>query len=366
MRGRGSAATAELNASSRRHNGAVRLLICSDHWGDLPAADITAAIGQGWHARQPDADLTTLPFSSGGTGFVAALSHALKADPQAPQTNWSLWHNGSVYLDGASLAAGGDSAPLGSAIATAIADGAQRIVVGVGDAAGVDGGAGLVRAVGDSDDLAVALPRASAVTRSVELVAAYQEDIGLLGLQGASAAAVDTLGWTKQQAQDNEARIGEFADRVRRILPPRTDLLTGKVHRLDRDPGSGAGGGVGFALGVLGARLVSGADFFAKAVGLEEYVAGADLVVVATPVFDWRSLADDTVATAVQTAAATATPAIVLAERVDVGRRETMSLGASAAYPLVDPYNVRRRVDPDKCAALAELARRVAGTWSAT
>ena len=75
---------------------------------------------------------------------------------------------------------------------------------------------------------------------------------------------------------------------------------------------------------------------------------------------------DDTVATVVQTAAATATPAVVLAERVDVGRRETMSLGASAAYSLLDPHNVRRRADPDKCAALEALARRVAGTWSAT
>lgn len=344
----------------------MRVLICSDQWGEVPAADITAAIGQGWRARQPDADVVTVPFSSGGTGFVDALSHSLPVNPSGAQGDSMLQHDDCVYLDGAALTADGDSAELGSALASAVADGVRRIVVGVGDAAGVDGGAGLLRALGGSDDLAVALPRATEVTRSVELVAAYQEDIALLGLQGASAAAVETLGWSRQHAQDNEARIGEFADRVRRVLPPRTDLLTGKVHRLDRDPGSGAGGGVGFALGVLGARLVPGADFFATAVGLEEYVAGADLVIAATQTFDWRSLADDTVATVVRAAAAAATPAIVLAEQVEVGRRETMSLGAAAAYALVDPRSVRRATDPDKCAALERLARRVAGTWSAT
>lgn len=343
----------------------MRVLICSDHWGDLPASDITSAIAQGWRARQPKADVTAVPFSSGGAGFVAALSHALEPDPQ-PQKDWSLWSNGTTYLDGAVLTSGDDSTPLGTAIASAIADGARRIVVGVGDAAGVDGGARLVTALGGSDDLAVALPKANEVTRSVQLIAAYREDIALVGLKGASATAVDTLGWTKQQAQDNERQIGEFADRVRRILPPRTDLLTGKEHRLENEPGSGAGGGVGFALATLGARLLPGADFFAETVGLSRLVAGADLVVAATDVLDWRSVADDVVATAVHAAVAAAIPAIVLAGRVDLGRRETMSLGASAAYPLVDPHTVRRHIDPDRRAALAALAHRVAGTWSAT
>ncbi|HWC23561.1 MAG TPA: glycerate kinase [Flexivirga sp.] len=344
----------------------MHVLICGDHWEELSAVDITAAIAQGWSARQPHTEVTALPFSSGGRGFVDALSHALDADPQTPQTDWSLWQHGVAYLDGAALTRDGDSAPLGSALANAVTDGARRIVVGVGESGGVDGGAGLLRALGGSDDLAVAVPRANEILRTVQVVAAYREDMALVGLKGASASAVETLGWTRQEAQDNERRIGEFADQVRRLLPTRKDLLTGKVHRLDSDAGSGAGGGVGFALAALGARLVPGADVFAEAVGLQRHIANADLVVVATEVLDWRNLDDDTVATTVRAAAADATPAIVLAEHVDLGRRETMSLGASAAYSLVDPHAMRRRVDPDKRAALAALARRLAGTWSAS
>lgn len=344
----------------------MRVVICSDHWDHLPAGDITAAIGRGWRDRRPETTVVQLPFSSGGAGFVTALARSLDAHTQPAHGDTLLRANGVHYLDGARLIDGADSAPLGAALAELIQEGARRVVVGVGDAAGVDGGAGLLRTLGGSDDLEVALPRAVERARSLQLVAAYREDIALLGLQGASAAAVDTLGWTGQEAQDNERRIGEFAARVCRIVPPPKDLLTGKVHALDRDPGSGAGGGVGFALSVLGAQLRSGADLFGETVDLAGHVAAADLVVVGTRIFDWRSLAHDTVATAVQAAAAAATPAIVLAERVDVGRRETMSLGASAAYPLLDAHSLRRAATLDHLPAVTALARRVAGTWSAT
>lgn len=343
----------------------MRVLVCGDRWDDLTAPEVTEAITAGWRDRQPAAEVVGLPFSSGGRGFVAALAASLRleVDPTDPA---SLQDGDTRYLDGAALTAGADSGAVGMAIAAALNGGARRIVVGVGGVADVDGGAGLLRALGDSDDLDVALPRAVARTRDVELVAAYEGDTPLLGLKGASATAVETLGWTKQRAQDHERRIGEFADHVRRLRPGRTDLLTGKVHRLDLDPGSGAGGGAGFALGVLGARLVPGADAFAAIVRLDRRAADAGLVVAATQIFDWRSLDYDTVATVVRAAVAAPTPVIVLARDVEVGRRETMSLGASAAYPLIDPHSLRRTGHTDTPSALTALAHRLAGTWSAT
>jgi len=340
----------------------MRVLICSDRWNDLTATEVTAAITDSWRARQPTADVVGLPFSSGGRGFVRALAASV---PGATDQVWRLRDGTTDYLDGALLTANGDSAELGRALAGSIADGARRIVIGLGDAAGVDGGAGLIHALSGSDDLGTALPQAVERTREVELVAAYREDIPLLGLKGASASAVDHLGWSRQAAQDNERRIGDFAESVRRVLPPPRDLLSGHVRRVDRAEGSGAGGGAGFALATLGARLVPGAEVFADAVGLPAQVGQSDLVVVGTRVFDWRSLAADTVATVVHAAADAARPSIVLAEEAEVGRRETMSLGASAAYSIVDPRSLRPREPQDTLVALSALARRVAGTWSA-
>jgi glycerate kinase len=327
----------------------------------VPAVDVTAAIADSWRARQPAAEVVALPFSSGGHGFVRSLSVSL---PGVTDEVWRLRDGSTDYLDGALLTADGDSAQLGRAIGASIAGGARRIVVGVGDAAGVDGGAGLIAALGDSDDLEIALPRAVERTREVELVAAYREDIPLLGLKGASASAVESLGWTRHHAQDNERRVGDFAEAVRRVLPPPRDLLSGQLRRVDRAEGSGAGGGAGFALATLGARLVPGAEVFADAVGLPRQVAQSDLIVVATRIFDWRSLAADTVATVTHAAADAARASVVLAEEAEVGRRETMSLGASAAYSIIDPHSLRRREHADTLTALSALARRVAGTWS--
>lgn len=344
------------------HNGGVRVVICSDHWDHLSATEVTAAIADGWRERRPSAEVTAVPFSSGGRGFVATLCASVPGDSDVV---WRLRAGTTDYLDGALLTAAGESRQLGSALADSIAGGARRVVIGIGDAGGVDGGAGLVHALGESDDLAVALPRAAERARGVELVAAYREDITLLGLKGASATAVETLGWTPHEAQDHERTIGDFAERVRRVAPGRRDLLSGKTHRHDHDTGSGAGGGAGFALATLGARLTPGADAFAEAVDLAAKVERSDLVVVATRTFDWRTLEADTVATVIGAAARAAKPSVILAHEAEVGRRETMSLGASAAYSIVDPHSLRRADAADPIDALAALARRVAGTWSA-
>ena len=341
----------------------MRVLICSDRWDDLTAAEVTAAIADSWRTRQPAAEVVGLPFSSGGCGFVAALSVSLGV---VGEEVWRLRDGTTDYLDGALLTADGKSVELGSALLASMADGARRIVIGVADAAGVDGGAGLIHALGGSSDLEIALPQAAERARYVELVAAYREDIPLLGLKGASASAVEHLGWSRQTAQDNERRVGDFAESVRRILPPPRDLLSGQVRRVDRAEGSGAGGGVGFGLATLGARLLPGADAVAVAVGLSAQVAQSNLVVVGTRVFDWRSLAADTVATVVHAAADAARPSVVLAEEAEAGRREIMSLGASAAYSIVDARSLRPRRQTDTLDALSALARRVAGTWSAT
>ncbi|NNG39807.1 hypothetical protein HJ588_11045 [Flexivirga sp. ID2601S] len=339
----------------------MRVLICSDHWADLSADAVTAAIAEGWQQRQPDVEVEAVPFSAGGVGFVDAVERALGG---AVGAAGHLDHDGVTYLDAAELSPGGDSTRLGHAIGAALDQGAGRVVVGVGEVAGVDGGHGLITALGGHPDLAVALPAARERLTGIRLTAACDTDIPLLGLQGAAAAAVEGLGWSKQQAQDRERSMGAYADQVRRLIPARKDLLTGKEHRADREAGAGAGGGIGFALAALGGRLRPGPELFAETVGLADRVAASDLVVVGTRVFDWRSLEHAVVATVVGAAGDAARPSLVLAEQVEVGRRETMSLGASAAYALVDPMS--RRPAParaDLPQALQAMARRLAGTW---
>lgn len=341
----------------------MRVLVCSDRWGDLPAARVTGAIADGWGQRQPTVERGQLPLSAGGRGFVSAVGHALGVAPSEPAV---VRRGRVVYLEAARLCPGGDSTLLGHRMVQAVRDGADRLVIGLGDVDGVDGGEGMIRAIGGGEP-AQALPAARELLAQVAVTGACDVEVPLLGMQGASASTVETLGWSRRRAQDSEAAIGAYADQVRRLLPARRDLLTGAEHRPDRTPGAGAGGGVGFGILALGGRLVPGPEVLAELTGLDRAVAGASLVVVGTEVFDWRSLEHAVVATVVESAVRAAVPAIVLAESVEVGRRETMSLGAAAAYPVHDPTT--RRPAPTAAElpdAVTALARRVAGTWTAT
>jgi glycerate kinase len=151
---------------------------------------------------------------------------------------------------------------------------------------------------------------------------------------------------------------------ARRTLPEATDLLTGKARRLDKEPGAGAGGGLGYALYLLGATRVSGVDEVLQAVGLRELLAAADLVVTGEGQFDWQSLQGKVVAGVAGLALETATPSVVIAGQALVGRREAMTLGLSGSYAVADTPAQVEAAMADPVGTLAARTARVAATWS--
>ena len=127
--------------------------------------------------------------------------------------------------------------------------------------------------------------------RDVELVCATDVDTPLLGLQGASAIFGPQKGATPEQVQALEAALGHFADVVRRTRPEARDLLTGDAVRVDRQPGAGAAGGLGYGLMLLGGRRVSGVEaILSRRAASPALLAEADLVVTGEGRFDWQSL----------------------------------------------------------------------------
>ncbi|WP_186526050.1 glycerate kinase [Leekyejoonella antrihumi] len=371
----------------------MRVLVVPDRCDDLPSVEVARLVSQGWSERNPEVEVQALPLAAGDRGFVSALAASLpgRLEPVTATDAWGcaapctllLVERGRervVYLESAQVAGGSVRgrrelpAPLGTygvgeLIASALDLAATRIVIGVGGLAALDGGRGAVaalagRAAGETPDPAADLPAARARLGTVGLTAAVSTDPVLLGMQGACAGAVDELRLTRAQAQEREQEMGEYVDLARRIVPERTDLLTGKSQRVDRQPGAGAGGGLGYGLALLAAQLTAGPALVAATVDLAGAVAGADLVVTATQVFDWRVLEHSVLQEVAAAATAVARPVVVLAQEVQVGRRETMSLGVSGAYALVTPG--RRTADDsgDLGEGLRALARRVAGTWT--
>ena len=89
----------------------------------------------------------------------------------------------------------------------------------------------------------------------------------------------------------------------------------------------------------------------------------ADLVLTGEGAFDFSSRAGKVPYGVAQIAAEAVRPCVALAGQVLVGAREMRALGIESAYSLVDLVGEERAV-AEPAEALAELAQRVARTWS--
>lgn len=392
----------------------MRVVLAPDCFtGTLTAAQAAAAMAQGWSEGAPHDVTVQVPLSDGGPGFIDVLETGLAdsgveslavtvSDPLGrPVPAVVLLDRAAggregvvptAYLESAQAAGlhlldAAERDPtltstygVGELIEVALAEGARRIVVGLGGSGTNDGGAGMLAALGagpravlgrgggvlgDLDDSALAdLAPVRERLASVELVAATDVTSPLLGLQGASAVFAPQKGATPEQAQDLEAALGHFHDVLTRALGTPTDLLTGRPLRLDRTPGAGAAGGLGYGLLALGARRVSGVDLVIDAVGLRERIADAALVVTGEGCLDWQSLQDKVVAGVARAALDVATPSVAIAGQVLLGRRETMTVGLSGAYALAETPEQVEAAMLEPVATLAARTARVARTWS--
>jgi glycerate 2-kinase len=338
----------------------VKVLVAPDRCGvELAAAEAAEAVALGWSRSAPYDELDLLPLSDGGPGFVDVLGTALGGEVGVvtvrgplgdPVPARLLQVGGTVYVEAAEavglhLVAPPDRDPVkassygvGELLLAAAATGAKRVVVGVGGTATTDGGRGLVAALeGRRDELA-----------GVELVAATATDAPLMGHSGAAHGFAAGKGAGRAAREALETALRKWASETDGGLAVR--------------PGAGAGGGIGFGLLLLGAERVNGTELVAEATRLDERVRAADIAVTALGIFDWESLRGRVVVGVTRAAQRAGRPTVVLAERVDVGRRELASVGVDAAYAADDLSLGDEPHTPDE--RLAVLAARVARSWS--
>lgn len=360
----------------------MRILVAPDKFaGTLTAVEAAEAIAAGWRRHAPDDELVLVPMSDGGPGFVDVLHASLGGDllavvAEAPQGHevpaTILKVDDTVYIEsaqacgvhltGGRLGEFGTTVGVGQLLLEAVNAGATRVVVGLGGSGTNDGGAGLLAALGADADVAldvgavfldgittVDLSIARGLVDGVEIVAATDVDNPLTGLFGASK----TFGAQKGIDEEMQVILDGYLER----FAAATD------RRLSLEPGAGAGGGLGFAIMLLGGHRVPGIGLVADAVGLAEQARTADLVITGEGAFDFSSRAGKVPAGVAAIAADALRPCVALAGRVLVGSREMRALGMDAAYALVDAVGEERALG-DPAGSLAELAARVARTWS--
>lgn len=288
--------------------------------GSLSPFEAASAIALGAKRAVPGAEVLELGIADGGDGTAEVVCRArggeLRAAPAQdplgrPRTARYGWladktavidvatASGLALLHEAELSAlDATSYGTGELIRAAFDAGAERVVLGVGGSATVDGGAGILQALGarllDADGQELprgggALRRLSRIdvaglleqARQVPLDIACDVDSRLLGPHGAAHLFGPQKGASPEDVAQLEAGLANFAAVVARDFG----------RDIAAVPSGGAAGGIAAGLfGVLSARLVPGVDLVLDAVGFEQALSGAALCITAEGLLDRQSL----------------------------------------------------------------------------
>jgi glycerate kinase len=370
----------------------MRVLVIPDSFtGTLSAPEAAIAIQTGWQQGAPNDEVMALAISDGGPGFISALltsakyrSHEItvsdllnrevKITLASAQLDKLTFFIESAQIVGSHLVAAESqrrpadytSYGIGEAIKFALSAGAARIVIGLGGTASIDGGAGLLAALGAQPAELLSrgggalaglnnlkLDALTPAIANVELIVAADVDVPLLGSRGAAFGFGAQKGASAELQAELEVALTNFSN----LIPIRPD---GKNAALMM--GAGAAGGIGYAILALGGSKVAGFDYVAAALDLPAAIEKADLVVTGEGKFDWQSLQGKAISQLAKLCLSTGKPLLVLAGQVDVGRREWSAVGIVGTYGCSDDGEI----PTNPATTLSQLAVRVSRTFSPT
>ena len=299
----------------------MRILVAPQEFkGSLTAVEAAECFAAAARAIHPDAEIDFAPIADGGPGTVQAIVRAAHGRTSIARVSgplgapvdarWGRIEDGRSAVIEMAAAAGltllapdrldprrASTHGVGELIAHALDARAERILLGVGGSATNDGGTGAAAALGAAlfdaagrplapgggalaqlarIDVSALDPRIAATT--IEVLCDVQNP--LIGSDGASAVYGPQKGADAAAVAELDRALANYAGIVERDLG---------IHIAEL-PGGGAAGGLAAGLAAFcGARLVSGFDAVAAAIGLAERVAQADLVLTGEGRLDTQS-----------------------------------------------------------------------------
>ena len=287
----------------------MKIVIAPDSFkGSASAKQVAEALARGWRKVFPNAELVTEPMADGGEGTMEALVDATGGKMQEVEVSdplgrplsacYGILGDGKTAVvevaaaSGLPLLAPSERKPLqtttygtGQLIRAALKEGVERLLIGLGGSATVDGGAGLVSALGarllDADGQPIGpgggslgslaqiqLGELPKLIEGVEVLAACDVDNPLTGPNGAAAVFGPQKGAAPQDVQVLDQNLAHYAQIISKELQVEVANL----------PGAGAAGGLGAGLvAFLGAKLIPGIQMVIEASKLEDKLEGCDL-----------------------------------------------------------------------------------------
>ncbi len=260
---------------------------------------------------------------------------------------------------------------VGELIAAALAQGARRILLGLGGSATQDGGAGMLQALGarllDADGqplppggaalaqlATLDLAPMQAALAGVQVDVACDVDNPLCGPRGASAVFAPQKGAGPAEVAQLDAALAHWGRYLAQACGRDVAAL----------PGAGAAGGMGAAaLAAFDARLRPGIDWVMDAVRLDEALRGADWVISGEGRADGQSAGGKVLSGVARRAQAAGVPVLALVGCLGEGHEALYPLGVRAILPIVPgPVSLDEAL-AQAAANLRRTARAAAGLW---
>lgn len=288
----------------------MKIVVAIDSFkGCMTSSQAGTAAKEGILRALPDAEVIVRPMADGGEGTVDALAaghekEEVQADVNGPlgdpaKARYAVLDGKTAVMEmsaaaGITMIAKEDLNPyktstygVGQMIADALDRGCREIILGIGGSATNDGGAGMLQALGfgllDADGKQIppgaqGLENLASIQKQhvhpglTECRIRVVSDVSnpLTGEQGASAVFGPQKGATPEMVQKLDQWLSHYA-KVSVSAEPDAD---------PDYPGSGAAGGLGFALRTfLHAELMPGVDLVLEFTGMEEAVKDADVLI---------------------------------------------------------------------------------------
>lgn len=331
--------------------------------GSLTSAQANAVCANAVRSLYPDSELVELCVADGGEGTVDALAASYRCewhtcdsvDPlgRPISTRYAI----ATDIDTAFIAvADASGLPLlavhelnpmlassygtGLEMMHAIKQGCRHIVLGVGGSATVDGGTGLLQALGFRfvDDNGLTLGRGGQILEQIadidssnvpkvvfetSITVLYDVDIPLCGPNGAAHVFGPQKGASPNMVESLDSGFSSFAQ-----------LLGANAAE---HAGAGAAGGIAASLNAcLGAQLVPGANKLLEMIDFEHHLKGTDLLITGEGRIDATTLHGKLPYIAMQEATKHGIPTVALAGLVS-DKDKIISAGFSQVVQIMPP-----------------------------
>ena len=334
--------------------------------GSLQAYEAANAMQKGVAAVDAAIQTVLLPIADGGSGTVRAMVEAtggqlIDTAVHGPLGDtvtaaWGILGDSLTAVIEMSAASGLSLIPkdklnplkastygTGELILAALNSGCRSVIIGLGDSATVDGGAGMAEALGIRllDEKGNQIPRGGGglpllhhidssgrhpLIETARISGACDVTNPLYGPEGAAEVYGPQKGATPDMVRQLDAALRHFAAIVARDTGRNIGTL----------PGGGAAGGLGAGLvAFLGATLQSGVDLVCDSIGFDEHLADADLVLVGEGRMDFQTAFGKTAVGIARRAKQQNVPVVALCGELGDGYENVYAHGIDAVMSIL-------------------------------